>query len=71
LAPFSSASVPHPQPPTPTPSKFQKIKGLYTELDFRNEALNASRMRQLLDESDSGAGAKVVIPAPLLALTTR
>ncbi|KIY92117.1 putative aarF domain-containing protein kinase [Monoraphidium neglectum] len=46
-------------------------EGLYTELDFRNEALNASRMRELLDASDSGAGARVVIPAPLLELTTR
>lgn len=28
-------------------------------------------MRQLLDASDSGAGARVVIPAPVLELTTR
>jgi len=28
-------------------------------------------MRQLLDESDSGAGARVVIPGTMLNLTTR
>lgn len=26
------------------------LQGLYTEMDFRNEALNAQRMQQLLDE---------------------
>lgn len=59
-----------PCPPSPPPSA-SPVSGLYTELDFRNEALNARRMRELLDASDSGAGARVVIPAPVLELTTR
>ncbi|KAG2430848.1 hypothetical protein HXX76_009822 [Chlamydomonas incerta] len=45
-------------------------EGLYTEMDFRNEALNASRMAQLLEESEFAAN-DVVIPAPLMELTTR
>ncbi|GAX80969.1 hypothetical protein CEUSTIGMA_g8404.t1 [Chlamydomonas eustigma] len=45
-------------------------EGLYTELDFRNEALNGMRMRQLLDESEFKA-ADVVIPRPYLEYTTR
>ncbi|KAJ9520016.1 hypothetical protein QJQ45_029968, partial [Haematococcus lacustris] len=45
-------------------------EGLYTEMDFQNEALNAARMRQLLDASEFTAS-DVVIPAPLMHLTTR
>ena len=62
-------SAPHlnPLPPAPLPPP----AGLYTELDFRNEALNAQRMRELLDASDSGAGGRVAIPAPVMELTTR
>jgi len=47
-------------------------EGLYTELDFRNEALNAIRMQEMLTESCSAETmASIVIPAPLLSLTTR
>jgi hypothetical protein len=46
-------------------------EGLYTEMDFRNEALNAQRMRELLDAAESGAGRRLVIPAPFLEYTTR
>ncbi|KAG2445070.1 hypothetical protein HYH02_008937 [Chlamydomonas schloesseri] len=45
-------------------------EGLYTEMDFRNEALNASRMAQLLEESEFAAK-DVIIPAPIMELTTR
>lgn len=45
-------------------------EGLYTEMDFRNEALNAQRMAQLLAESEF-SNADVVIPQPLMELTTR
>lgn len=45
-------------------------QGLYTELDFRNEALNAQRMRQLLDESEFKS-ADVIIPSPYMEYTTR
>ncbi|PNW83358.1 hypothetical protein CHLRE_05g246552v5 [Chlamydomonas reinhardtii] len=45
-------------------------EGLYTEMDFRNEALNASRMAQLLDESEFASN-EVIIPAPVMELTTR
>lgn len=47
-------------------------EGLYTELDFRNEALNALRMEELLNEA-LGASAleKIVIPRPLMEQTTR
>lgn len=45
-------------------------EGLYTEMDFRNEALNASRMAELLAESEF-AVADIVIPKPFLELTTR
>ncbi|KAJ9519587.1 hypothetical protein QJQ45_000673 [Haematococcus lacustris] len=45
-------------------------EGLYTEMDFQNEALNAARMRQLLDASEFTAS-DLVIPAPLMHLTTR
>ncbi|KAK9915022.1 hypothetical protein WJX75_003712 [Coccomyxa subellipsoidea] len=46
-------------------------EGLYTEMDFRNEALNAIRMKQLLRESEFVDSEAVVIPEPNLALTTR
>lgn len=45
-------------------------EGLYTELDFRNEALNGMRMQALLDESEFSI-TDVVIPKPNLAYTTR
>jgi hypothetical protein len=40
-------------------------------MDFRNEALNAIRMKQLLRESEFVDSEAVVIPEPNLALTTR
>lgn len=46
-------------------------EGLYTELDFRNEALNNLRMRELLDTSEFAYGDKVVIPAPVMDMTSR
>lgn len=46
-------------------------EGLYTEMDFRNEALNAIRMKMLLRESEFVDSEAVVIPEPNLALTTR
>jgi len=46
-------------------------EGLYTEMDFRNEALNAQRMRQLLDASEFGRGTDIVIPQPNMDYTTR
>eukprot|EP00435_Cladocopium_sp_Y103_P016659 s60_g4.t1 len=53
-------------------------EGLYTEawakweLDFRNEALNALRMEELLKESlGESSLEKIVIPRPLMPLTTR
>jgi len=47
-------------------------EGLYTELDFRNEALNALRMQELLHESVTPESqGRVVIPTPLLELSTR
>ena len=45
-------------------------EGLYTEMDFRNEALNMARMQQLLDESDF-ATQDVVIPPPVMEYTSR
>lgn len=45
-------------------------EGLYTEMDFRNEALNQQRMRMLLDDFEF-TKAQVVIPEPNLELTTR
>lgn len=45
-------------------------EGLYTELDFRNEALNNERMAQLLDASAFDAS-RVVIPRPLMDMTSR
>lgn len=41
-------------------------EGLYTEMDFRNEALNAIRMKQLLRESEFVDSEAVVIPEPSL-----
>ncbi len=47
-------------------------EGLYTEMDFRNEALNAQRMRQVLDDSPNGHVCRqVVIPQPHMRYTTR
>ena len=46
-------------------------EGLYTEMDFRNEALNALRMKELLRESEFVDSEAIVIPEPNLALTTR
>jgi aarF domain-containing kinase len=45
-------------------------EGLYTEMDFRNEALNMTRMQQLLDAS-AFSTTQVVIPKPNLQHTTR
>lgn len=44
-------------------------EGLYTELDFRNEALNSTRMRELL--AQPGARSEIIIPEPLIDYTTR
>lgn len=47
-------------------------EGLYTELDFRNEALNALRMEELMHEALSPeVQRQLVIPTPLLDFTTR
>jgi len=47
-------------------------EGLYTELDFRNEALNALRMTELMHERASrDAVERLVIPRPLMEFTTR
>lgn len=46
-------------------------EGLFTELDQQNEALNALRMRELLDAAETGAGRRLVIPKPYLEYTTR
>ncbi|GAB4820938.1 hypothetical protein N2152v2_007984 [Parachlorella kessleri] len=45
-------------------------EGLYTEMDFRNEALNMNRMKELLAQSEFATN-DVIIPAPLLDYTTR
>jgi aarF domain-containing kinase len=45
-------------------------EGLYTEMDFRNEALNMTRMMQLLGESAVASG-DVLIPEPVMELTSR
>ncbi|GFR44520.1 hypothetical protein Agub_g5787, partial [Astrephomene gubernaculifera] len=45
-------------------------EGLYTEMDFRNEALNAMRMAELLEQSEF-ASRDIVIPKPHMELTTR
>lgn len=46
-------------------------EGLYTELDFRNEALNNVRMQELLDTSEFAYGDNIVIPKPVMELTSR
>jgi len=47
-------------------------EGLYTELDFRNEALNAIKMDELMTEYlKPEVREQLVIPMPLLDLTTR
>eukprot|EP00798_Chlamydomonas_sp_ICE-L_P020473 gene20473-27261_t len=45
-------------------------EGLYSELDFENEALNSLRMMELLEKSEF-ANNEVIIPEPLLQYTTR
>ena len=45
-------------------------EGLYTEMDFRNEALNMERMTMLMEESEFGSR-DVVIPKPVMDRTTR
>lgn len=45
-------------------------EGLYTEMDFRNEALNQRRMRALLDEFEY-TQEEVIIPDPIMDMTTR
>lgn len=40
-------------------------------MDFRNEALNALRMKELLKASEFVDREAIVIPEPDLALTTR
>lgn len=45
-------------------------EGLYTEMDFRNEALNMQRMTTLMIESEFG-GQGVIIPKPFMNRTTR
>lgn len=47
-------------------------EGLYTELDFRNEALNALRMKTLMQEKlTPSALERLVIPEPLMEYTSR
>lgn len=47
-------------------------EGLYTELDFRNEALNALRMDVLMRENAKpDAYARLVIPTPVMEFTSR
>jgi len=46
-------------------------EGLYTELDFRNEALNNVRMQQLMSEATFVQSDGVVIPLPLMDMTSR
>eukprot|EP00878_Enallax_costatus_P022842 GHUV01024272.1.p1 GENE.GHUV01024272.1~~GHUV01024272.1.p1 ORF type:complete len:684 (+),score=139.67 GHUV01024272.1:232-2283(+) len=46
-------------------------EGLYTEMDFRNEALNASRMIDLLAEAEGLRGDRLLIPQPIMEYTTR
>ena len=45
-------------------------EGLYTEMDFRNEALNMQRMTSLMQQSEFG-GRGVMIPQPVMDRTTR
>ncbi|WIA08193.1 hypothetical protein OEZ85_007646 [Tetradesmus obliquus] len=46
-------------------------EGLYTEMDFRNEALNAAKMKEVLAEAEGMRGDRLVIPQPIMELTTR
>jgi len=47
-------------------------EGLYTELDFRNEGLNAIRMTELMHEyAPKDAVERLIIPQPLMDFTTR
>eukprot|EP00933_Yihiella_yeosuensis_P047587 TRINITY_DN4343_c6_g1_i1.p1 TRINITY_DN4343_c6_g1~~TRINITY_DN4343_c6_g1_i1.p1 ORF type:complete len:874 (-),score=166.46 TRINITY_DN4343_c6_g1_i1:116-2737(-) len=47
-------------------------EGLYTELDFRNEAFNALKMEELIRENCSEETSRnIIIPTPLLKLTSR
>mmetsp|Transcript_6338 Transcript_6338/g.15184 ORF Transcript_6338/g.15184 Transcript_6338/m.15184 type:complete len:662 (+) Transcript_6338:167-2152(+) len=45
-------------------------EGLFTEMDFRNEALNGLRMQELLDSSEF-CSSDVVIPVSYMGLTSR
>ena len=45
-------------------------EGLYTEMDFRNEALNMQRMTMLMEQSEFGSK-DVIIPQPVMERTTR
>lgn len=45
-------------------------EGLYTEMEFRNEALNMERMTTLMQESEFGSR-DVIIPKPVMERTTR
>lgn len=45
-------------------------EGLYTEMDFRNEALNMERMTVLMEQSEFGSR-DVIIPKPVMERTTR
>jgi len=46
-------------------------EGLYSEMDFKNEALNALKMKRLLAGAGGVAAEQVVVPEPLLDLTSR
>ena len=46
-------------------------EGLYTELDFRNEALNNVRMQELMSGATFVHSDGVVIPQPLIEMTSR
>ena len=46
-------------------------EGLYTEMDFRNEAFNAQRMQHLLREAEFGRSDDIFIPQPFMEYTTR
>ena len=45
--------------------------GLYTEMDFRNEAFNSQRMERLLSEAEFGRSEDIHIPQPVMEYTTR
>ncbi|DBB04853.1 TPA: hypothetical protein ACH3X3_010141 [Trebouxia sp. C0006] len=45
-------------------------EGLYTEMDFRNEALNMECMTMLMEQSEFGSR-DVIIPKPVMERTTR